>query len=147
MRILSTAAIAALALAGTASAEGVKVNPGMWTYDTTMDISMNMNGQQMNMPAQTTSESQCVTEADATFDPANFTEPGCSITNLQETSSTVSFTVTCNEQDMTMTGDMSATVTDGGNGMNMTMKMNGNQPGMGTMDINGVIKGKRTGDC
>jgi hypothetical protein len=147
MRILSTAAIAALALAGTASAQGVSVNPGMWTYDTTMDISMNMNGQAMDMPGQTTSESQCVTEADATFDPANFTEPGCSISNLQETSSTVSFTMTCNQQGMTMTGDMLATVTDGGNGMDMTMKMNGNQPGMGTMDINGVIKGKRTGDC
>jgi len=147
MRILTTAAIAALALAGTAGAQGIKINPGMWTYDTTMDISMNMNGQEMDMPGQTTSESQCVTEADATFDPSQFTEPGCSISNLQETSSTVSFTVNCNQQGMTMTGDMSATVVDGGNGMDMTMKMNGNQPGMGTMDINGVVKGRRSGDC
>jgi len=119
----------------------------MWTYDTTMDISMNMNGQAMDMPAQTSSESQCVTEADATFDPANFTEPGCEISNVQESGNTVSFSMACNQQGMTMTGDMKATVTNGGNGMDMTMTMNGDQPGMGTMDISGTIKGTRTGDC
>lgn len=147
MRKLIIAGAMAAAISAPGFAQGMTINPGQWQYDTVMDMKMNMNGQAMDMPGQTISDTQCVTEADATLDPSQFTEPGCEVSGINQTSSSLSFTMTCNQQGMTMTGTMNAQVTDGGNGTTAKMVMQGEQPGMGTMNIDATITGKRIGDC
>lgn len=146
MRLISTLAIAA-ALGLPAAAQGLKINPGEWEYTTEMTMVMDMNGQKMNMPAQVETESECVTEEDATFTVDDIAEEGCEITDLVETSSSLSFKMACAQDGMNMTGSVDVKATDGGNGTSASIVMNGNQPGVGTIDIDAKMTGKRIGAC
>lgn len=137
---------AVLGLAAGASAEVLTIEPGQWTYDTTVSMTMNMNGQAMPMPAQTETTSECISSEDATLDPADITEEECEVSDVKKTADSLSFALSCSQNGMIMTGNMNMSKNAAGTETSGRFTMTGTGQGM-VMNISGNLKGKRTGDC
>lgn len=123
------------------------INPGMWENSSTIAMQMNMNGQTMDIPAQTQSTEECLSQEDARFSLNDVTDQGCTVSDVTQSDSSVSFSMSCEQDGMVMTGDMTMTVSEDGNSTFGEMTLNGAQPGMGTVDMTGTFAGTRTGDC
>ncbi len=139
--ILSTAAIC---LATGASAEGLTIKPGQWTYTT--DVSMALNGQALPTPEQDNTMSECISEADATLNPSDVTQEGCEVSEVVRTGNQLSFALTCSQNGMIVAGGMNISKNAEGTQTSGNFNMTGTGQGM-TMKITGKIKGERTGDC
>lgn len=146
MRILLSTLIAA-GLAGAAAAESPRINPGEWESTTTTSVSMNANGQAMQLPGQTMSSTECITEEDAEFDEDDFAQEGCTVSNFQTTATTASFDLACTQNGMTMNGSMAVESTDGGDSYKGEFNIAGSAAGMGDMTVTGQVVGKRIGAC
>lgn len=138
---------AAAAIAGLAMADTPSINPGQWETTTTTSVALDMNGQAMNMPGQTMTSSDCVTEEEAEFTPEDFAQDGCTVSNFQSTATTASFDLACSQNGVEMAGSMAVEADSDGNGYSGSFDIAGNAPGMGDMKVNGVVTGKRTGTC
>ncbi len=126
--------------------EGLKVEPGQWDTTVEVNMKMNMHGQETALPPQTQTRSECVTEDDAAFTPDELSDETCSVSNVQETSSTLAFDISCNQGGATVNGDMSFERGADGKSVSGVFKMAGGQTGV-QMDISGKISGKRVGTC
>lgn len=148
-RLALTALVLALAPAAALAQDDIdlRINPGMWENTSTISMQMDMNGQTMDIPAQTQSTSECLSDEDARFSLEDVTEQGCSVSNVNQTGNSVSFSMSCDQNGVAMTGEMTMTVSDDGNTTSGEMTLNGSQPGMGTMTMNGTFEGARSGDC
>lgn len=139
--ILSTAAIC---LATSASAEGLTIKPGQWTYTT--DVSMALNGQALPVPNEGNTTSECISGADATLDPSDVTQEGCEISDIVQSGNQLSFALTCNQNGVIVAGGMNISKNADGTRTSGNFNMTGTGQGM-TVKLTGKIKGERTGDC
>jgi len=146
MKRLSLIAATAALLATPALAQ-LSIEPGQWENTMNASVSLNMNGQTMDMPAQAQSSSECVSPEDAVFDPSTLGQDGCTYSNLRETDNSISLDMNCDQNGMTMQGSMSVTVADDKRSLNGEMQMDGTMQGQGSMRMSGTFTGKRTGDC
>ena len=146
MRLL-IASFAAVAFTGTAAAQTLSVNPGQWEYVTDMDMTLTMDGQTIPMPMDQDVSTECLTAEDAVLDPQELAQNGCSISNVQTTSTTMTFDMNCSQDGMTMSGDASVVVSNGGDAADLTMNMSGTAPGQGSMSMSVDMKTKRLGAC
>ena len=131
--------LATVFLAGTASAEGVSIHPGMWEMTSTMTMSM------MPQP-QTNTVSECIEEDEISPESFNMDEANpCSITEVVINGSTARWSISCPMQggqlmegqwEFTSNGDSIS-----GSG-NMSTEFSGQ-----TMAFDMTWKGHRVGDC
>jgi len=146
MRLILTAATC-LALAGAASADGLKIQPGQWENTNTFNVEIVANGETMTLPPQTEMDQDCVSEEDATFNPEDLAQEGCTASDIKSTDNSMSFTVNCDADGVKMTGAVDVETSNGGNEVNGTIDLKGEQPGMGSFAMTGTISGKRVGVC
>ena len=146
MKTLITLAVAVV-VSGAAYADEIKIKPGLWETTTNINVVLDMNGQQMNMPAPPKTTQECVTPEDATFSPDNLTDESCDISGIQSTSNSLAFSMTCAQGNgIVMNGQANFTVAadlESGTG---EISMNGVLP-RGTMNGTGTITSKRVSDC
>lgn len=147
MRHFISSAVAAIALAGAASAQTFDLKPGEWTYETTINMTMEAQGQNMPMPAQNRTDTQCMSAEDASFDPATVLDGSCEASNVRSSGGTMSFDISCNQNGMTMTGDMSMTKNGAGTEATGDFNLSGEQPGVAKFDMKGSMTATRNGDC
>ncbi|WP_300377411.1 DUF3617 family protein [Henriciella sp.] len=149
MRLKTLAAATALTLflGGTAAAQGLSVQPGEWRTESRMTGTMQAQGMSMNLPGQTHSSTQCISEEDATFSPDQLAEDGCTTSNVQSTDDSISFDLTCTQQGATINGSMKVSASDGGKTVDGTMNLNGSVPGGGKLDMKGDFSGSHVGAC
>lgn len=146
MRLMLTAATC-LALAGVSQAEGLKIQPGQWENTSTFNVEIVANGETMSLPPQTEMDQDCVTEEDATFDPKDLAQEGCTASDINTNGTSMSFKVNCDNNGVVMTGEVDVETSNDGNEVNGTISLSGEQPGMGTFAMAGTISGKRVGVC
>lgn len=146
MRIL-LAALSTAVLAGPAFGDGLEVQPGEWQNETTVTMNMVMNGQTVPMPPQTQSTTECIAPEEARFDPADLTDETCTVGDVVNTGNTMSFALSCQQEGMTLAGQMELTRNDAGTEIDGTFKLNGGQPGVVDIDVTANVTGKRIGDC
>mgnify|MGYP006269557087 CR=1 FL=1 len=149
MRSTLLTAAAALGLAcaaGAASAQEMTVKPGMWTYDMTVSSSMEMNGETMPVPDRTESSEECISEEDATLNPKEMAQEGCDVSGVQGSANQVSFDMTCSQAGFVLTGVMNMSKNADGTQTSGNFNLTGTGRGM-VMEVNGKVKGRRTGDC
>ncbi len=138
--------VAAVCLVSGASSEGLTIKPGMWAFDTTVSASMDLNGQSMPVPGQTQTREECISAEDATLDPEEIAQEGCEVSDVRSSAGKLSFTLSCNQNGMTMAGDMNMSRNGDGTSTSGDFNMTGSGQGM-TMQVSGTVKGTRTGDC
>ena len=148
MRYLTTATAATLAvlLSGAASAQSLGVKPGKWETQTTFTGKVTAQGMSFNLPGQTTTTTNCITEEDASFKPEDMAGDTCTPSNVKSTDSSISFDITCDQEGSTLTGTMEATASDDGKSVTGVMTMNGSYQG-GSMAMTGNYSGERLGAC
>ena len=146
MRNAIVALVIGAGIAGAANAQELKVKPGNWETSTTMNMSVDMNGQAMNIPPRTMNQTECMKPEEARFSPDDLVQQGCSVSNVKSSDRTLSFDMSCSQQGATMNGTMSFEVDPSGDSGNGTMSLNGSMPG-GSMAMSGVTTAKRVGDC
>ncbi len=140
-----------LLLPAAAQAEGFSMNPGKWTFTTTVNMPM------LSTP-QVSTETECVSKEEAQRDPlANLVDVGsCTITKKQMHGSSLDFEMECNEKGMAGKGKghFNARGNTVSGSMEMTMNipiMQGMQgiPGMptGPMKMTTSWRGERIGAC
>jgi len=131
--------LATVILAGTASADGVSINPGMWEMTSTMTMSM------MPQPRSTTVK-ECIKNNELSPESFNMEEDNpCNITDINVEGNTASWSIVCpTEGGPVMEGKWEFT-SDGdsisGNG-NMSAEFSGQ-----TMGFVMTWEGKRIGNC
>lgn len=141
------AVLALTALAGTGAALAQTVyptlNPGSWTTTTSVTVDP------FAPTPQTSSETACISEGDATFDPEELLAmEGCSISNLVSTSTSVEFDTTCTNSGLTTVGDGEVNISDDGNAMDGLISLTGTVPGSQmAMMVSVVIDADRDGVC
>lgn len=144
------AIIIALALGGglaaNAAAQELTIKPGNWEMTTEMVMSMNMNGQAMNIPPRTMTETECRSADDATFSPDALVQEGCTVSNVEGTDRSLSFDVVCTQQGMNMNGSMAFQLDASGNNGTGQIEMNGSVPG-GTVSMTGTSTATYKGAC
>jgi hypothetical protein len=145
MRILSIAAIFALACAGTASAQGVSFEPGQWRYDATIEMRLDVDGETADLADENDTTSQCVSVDDSMIDPGDFIEESCTVSDLQSSSTSMSYNFACSAEGRT--GTVNISVFNDGRASAVTTTSLTTEPGVGTMEMTSTIKGTRTGDC
>ena len=131
--------LACLMLTGTASAEGVSIDPGMWEMTSTMTMTM------MPEPRSTT-VNECIEDDEISPESFNMGEENpCTISEMSVEGNTASWSISCptgggpvmeGQWEFTSSGD-----TISGNG-SMSTELNGQ-----TMGFNMTWEGKRVGDC
>ncbi len=136
----------AAGLASAASAQELKVKPGNWETTTTMNMSMTMNGQAMNIPPRTMTQTQCMTPEDAKFSPDELTQEGCEVSNVKSGERTLSFDMVCTQQGATMNGSMAFELDASGETGTGTMDLEGSMQGA-TMSMTGNTSAKYLGAC
>ena len=147
MRKLIIPILAAGLLAGVADAQELKAKPGNWETTTVFSMSMKMNGQDMNIPQQTITSTQCLKPEDASFKPSDLTREGCTTSNVVSTANSMSFDLVCAQNGATMTGKMKFEVDDSRSAGKGTMTMKGDMGAAGSMNATGNMVSKRVGDC
>ncbi len=123
------------------------IEPGQWTNELNATMSIDMNGQAMDLPAQVRTSSECVSPEEAVFDPASLGQDGCTYSNLRETAGSMSVDMTCDQQGVSLEGTLSVTVADDRRSLTGEMQMDGTMPGQGSMRMSGTFTGTRTGAC
>ncbi len=146
MRTVLVALVCGAGMAGAAAAQELKVKPGNWETSTTMNMSIDMNGQAMTIPPRTMNQTECMKPEDAKFSTEDLIQEGCSVSNVKSSERSLSFDLTCSQQGANMNGTMSFEIDPSGDSGNGTMSLNGSMPG-GTMEMSGVTTAKRLGDC
>ncbi len=136
----------AAGLASAATAQELKVKPGNWETTTTMNMSMTMNGQAMNIPPRTMTQTQCMTPEDAKFSPDELTQEGCEVSNVNSGERTLSFDMVCTQQGATMNGSMAFELDASGETGTGTMDLEGSMQGA-TMSMTGNTSAKYLGAC
>lgn len=131
--------LATVMIAGTASAEGVPIDPGMWEMTTTMTMTM------IPQP-HTTTVNECIEDDELSPESFNLDkESPCKISDVVVDGNTARWSISCateggpmmeGQWEFTSSGD-----TISGNGT-MSTEMNGQ-----TMGFEMVWTGARTGDC
>ena len=131
--------LASLMLTGTASAEGVSIDPGMWEMTSTMTMTM------MPEPRSTTVK-ECIEDDEISPESFNMDKDNpCNITDVTIDGNTARWSISCStgggpvmegQWEFTSSGD-----TISGNG-SMSTDFNGQ-----TMGFNMTWEGKRVGDC
>ena len=144
---LMTAAIFAIAITSPAFADELTIKPGNWQSQNVITMTMQMNGQDMTMPAQTQTRTECVAPEDAVFSPEKLTESGCTTSNVKSSATSLSFDMACNQNGMAMTGSMDFILSADKKKGSGTFQMNGSIPGQGAMSVSGELTSKWTGDC
>lgn len=131
--------LAAVFLAGSASAEGVPINPGMWEMTSTMTMSM------MPQP-QTTTVSECIEEDEISPESFNMDQDNpCSITDIAIDGNTARWSISCPIQaDQTMKGQWQ--FTSSGDSITGSGSMSADFAGQ-QMAFDMSWTGHRTGDC
>lgn len=145
-KVIVAFAIGTAAIAGAANAQELKVKPGNWETTTTMNMSVSMNGQAMNIPARTMNQTECMKPEDAKFSTDDLIQEGCTVSNVKSSERALSFDMSCSQQGATMNGKMAFELDASGESGNGTMELNGTMPG-GSMEMSGVTTAKRLGDC
>ena len=140
-------AILAGSLAGSATAQSLSAEPGKWENKTTLTGTIESPQMSMKLPGRTVSNTQCITEEDASFSPDDIAQDGCTVSNVKQDGRTMSYDMSCSEGGGSMTGSMEATVSEDGKSVTGTMTMQGSQPGAGKIDMAGDFSGKWTGAC
>lgn len=131
--------LATVILAGTASADGVSINPGMWEMTSTMTMSM------MPQP-QTTTVKECIKDSELSPESFNMEEDNpCNITDVTVDDNTARWSINCpTEGGPVMEGQWEFT-SDGdtitGNGT-MSTEFSGQK-----MSFVMSWEGKRIGNC
>ena len=131
--------LAGLMLTGTASAEGVSIDPGMWEMTSTMTMTM--------MPEpRSTSVKECIEDNELNPESFNMDKDNpCNITDVTIDGNTARWSISCStgggpvmegQWEFTSSGDAI-----NGNG-SMSTDFNGQ-----TMGFNMTWEGKRVGDC
>ena len=144
MRILLAAAGAAL-LAGTASAQEIKVNPGQWETSSTLNLSLTMDGATQQMPPETETSSECwATEADTVLSADMLALDGCNIKNVTGDTYKLAFDMDCNMEGIPMTGNATITVAPDRNSTEGYINLSANAQGI-AINANGKLTGKLTG--
>ena len=131
--------LASLMLTGTASAEGVSIDPGMWEMTSTMTMTM------MPEPRSTTVK-ECIEDDEISPESFNMDEESpCTISEMSVEGNTARWSISCptgggpvmeGQWEFTSSGN-----TISGNG-SMSTDFNGQ-----TMGFNMTWEGKRVGDC
>ncbi len=147
MRRVILPALAGLTLTGLANAQTFDLKPGEWTYNTTINMTMEAQGRNMPMPAQNRTDTQCMSADEASFDPATVLDGSCEASNVRSSGGTMSFDITCEQNGMTMTGDMSMTKNGDGTEAAGDFNLVGEQPGVAKFDMTGSMTATRNGDC
>ncbi|MEQ8558057.1 MAG: DUF3617 domain-containing protein [Henriciella sp.] len=147
LHALTTVAITATLIASTASAQSLGVKPGKWETSHTFTGTVKAQGMSMSLPGKTTTDTQCITEEDATFKPEDLSGEECTTSNVQSTGKSISFDIDCSQSGTSMTGRMETTASNDGTSMEGTMTMEGSQPGGGSIDMKGDFSGTRIGSC
>jgi hypothetical protein len=143
--IAALCGLAVLALVGVAQAESVDMNPGEWEITTTvkMEGMPELPGMPGEMPPQVTK--QCLTEEDIVPKPNQEAEEECTVTDQKVTGNTVEWSLTCEGEGMTGTGN--GTATWSGDTLDGTFEMKMQMPGQGDVTMKSTLKGKRLGPC
>ena len=133
------AALAALLVAGTSSAEGVAIDPGQWEMTSTMTMSM------MPQP-RTTTTMECIEEDELNPEDFNMDEENpCAIKDVKVDGNTAHWTISCPAGNgMVMDGQWE--VTSHGNKLSGSGSMETEMAGQ-KMSIEMSWEGKRIGDC
>ena len=131
--------LATVMIAGTASAEGVSIDPGMWEMTTTMTMTM------MPQPQRTT-VNECIEEDELSPESFNLDkENPCSISDVAVEETTARWSISCSTDGGPMMEGQWAFTSSGdtisGNG-SMSTEINGQ-----TMGFEMVWTGERIGDC
>ena len=131
--------LAAILLAGSASAEGVSINPGMWEMTSTMTMSM------MPQPRSTTVK-ECIEKDELSPESFNMEEDNpCNISDVNIDDNTARWSINCpTEGGPVMEGNWE--FTSNGDSINGSGSMSaefGGQP----MSFNMTWEGKRVGNC
>ena len=128
---------AVILVTGAAWADGMKVEPGRWEFETTTK-------QPFAPQPMTRTSTECIAEAE--IDPSTFAKEArsCTISDIQTDGDSMKWKIVCSEGGGTMTGTGSAISTGASvtGSMNMVMQMAGQ-----TMEIKSEWKGKRVGEC
>ncbi|MGP8290049.1 DUF3617 domain-containing protein [Vreelandella zhanjiangensis] len=141
MMLRNMAVAAALAFPMVALAETPNVTPGEWEFVSVTSISGDMD-----IPDQTETERQCITQDD--LDGAEFgfieEEEGCELLNQDMDADGLAYSMVCRAEggEATIDGDMRF----------MGEQINGSvdiltQSPMGELTMNTTIEGERVGDC
>lgn len=102
---------------GAAAQDSISMEPGQWNFENSMSGSASMpGGGSFQMPARTTTDTECITPEDATITPdrmmRELREDGgdCEYSEISFSGLTMTTTLTCSSDDMNMTGDYTFTV-------------------------------------
>ena len=147
MRRLTIAATTLLfGLAGTAAAQGLSVEPGEWESKTAFSGKVTAQGMTFNLPGNTTTSTNCITEEEASMKPEDMAGDTCTTSNVKSSGNTVSFDINCSQEGSSMTGTMETTASPDGKSVTGKMTMKGSQEGS-TVDMTGDFSGKWIGTC
>lgn len=133
------AGLTSIALAGSASAEGVSINPGMWEMTSTMTMTM------MPQPTSTTIK-ECIEDDELSPESFNMEEDNpCNITDVTVDDNTARWSISCpSEGGPVMEGNWEIT----SNGDSITGKGTmSTEYGGQQMGFNMTWEGKRVGNC
>lgn len=142
----SLAAATLLALPLLAQADTPNIQPGLWEYTTTTVI----EGSPIPIPPQHDTSTECLTEADMQDPMILLGEMDameeCDISGLDQSSSSMQFTMTCNEPQTGMTLEMVVDMSFGGTTMGGTMVGSMMSP-MGEFTMRITHEGTHIGAC
>ncbi|WP_244913013.1 DUF3617 domain-containing protein [Methylophaga nitratireducenticrescens] len=121
-------------------AETPNLQPGLWSYTSTTNIEG-----PMNMPAQTNSNQECLTQTklDEGMGAMNLHE-SCNVTKADIKTDRVDYAASCSIEGMTTLFEGYATFH--GNRLEGKMSSDMNTP-LGPMKMNTEYQGERVGDC
>jgi len=130
-------ALVLVALAGTAQAAGMRVEPGKWEFTTTSRMPM--------LPSPETSvDTQCVTESEVRPETFLSDSDGCELKDAASDASSMRWTIECRHPEGRMTGNASMTST--GASVEGTMTMQVDVGGQSTR-FEQTWRGRRLGPC
>ena len=131
--------LATIVLAGSAVAEGVSINPGMWEMTSTMTMSM------MPQPRSTTVK-ECIEDDELSPESFNMEEDNpCNITDVAIDDNTARWSINCpTEGGMVMEGQWE--FTSHGDTINGKGTMSADMGGQ-VMGFDMTWEGKRVGNC
>lgn len=129
-------------LAAPVSAEEPNMEAGLWEYVNTTVI----EGGPMGRQEQEQTHQQCITESDlAEADFMTENEDNCQISNREQTASSLSYEMSCQDQSG-MSINMVADIRFLGERLEGTMNGSMVSP-MGEMDMEVTMQGQRIGEC
>ena len=147
MRLICLSLAVAITGTSVAQAQAVRINPGQWEYTTEMMLTLSQNGDRFDIPSEISTEAECVTSDEALIRVEDLNDQGCQISDLKTTATTLDFRMTCATESGAMLGQVATKVTDGGDGNQSVITLNGGDAKSGELELTAVITGRRTGAC